>query len=250
MKKMLKILPVWLLCGAAYAGPSWDIQFEEPFNFSRDVWMMDLDGEFTAAEDVAALRERSVTPICYVAVGTWENYRGDAQDFPDELLGKTWPEWPDERYLDIRNLDKLLPLMRARFEMCRDKGFLGIEADVQDLHWADTGFPIKREHQVAYSQELANMAHEMGMTFGQKNSPDLVDDLIGYSDFIVTEDCFYNGWCDDVLPYVAAGKPVFAIEYTDTGVDFAKACAYGRETGIDFILKDRDLNGDAYRACN
>lgn len=234
----------------AQAEPVWDIQFAPPFQLDRAVEVMDLDGEFTDAATVAALRARGVTPICYVAVGTWENYRGDAERFPESLLGKTWPEWPDERFLDIRALEMLLPLMRARFETCRDKGFAGIEADIQDLHWADTGFDISRSDQVAYSRALAELAHGLGLTFGQKNSPDLIPDLVGVADFIVTEDCFHDGWCADTTLYVAQGKPVYAIEYTDTGVDFAAACRYGETHGIDFILKDRDLTGATYTACS
>lgn len=238
---LLVVLPV--------AAESWDIQFAEPFDFTRNVTMLDLDGEFTEASDVAALKVRGVEVICYVAVGTWENYRGDAEAFPEEILGKIWPDWPDERYIDIRQLDILMPLMQARFQTCKDKGFDGIEGDNQDLHWADTGFPIERADQVAYSQALANMAHEMGLAYGQKNSPDLVPELIDHVDFIITEDCFKDGWCSEVLPFIQAGKPVYAIEYTDTGVDFAAACVWGAGQSVSFILKARDLNGTTYKDC-
>lgn len=234
----------------ALADTAWDIQFAPPFAYDRPVAVMDLDGEFTPAPVVALLRKRGVTPICYVSVGTWEAYRWDADQFPDEVLGRIWPDWPDERYIDIRELDLIRPIIRARFETCRAKGFAGVEADIQDLHWAESGFDISKEDQIAYSRALAQMAHEIGLTFGQKNSPDLVPYLVNYADFIVTEDCFADGWCEATAPYIAAQKPVFAIEYTDTAVDFSAACKYGANSGLAFILKDRDLNGGTYSACN
>ncbi len=49
-------------------------------------------------------------------------------------------------------------------------------------------------------------------------------------------------------PFIKAGKPVFAIEYTDMGVDFTAACAEARSLRLSMLLKHREL--DAYReAC-
>ena len=45
-----------------------------------------------------------------------------------------------------------------------------------------------------------------------------------------------------MLPFISAGKPVFAAEYTDMEVDFDAACTWGRENGVSFILKHRDLD--------
>jgi len=67
-------------------------------------------------------------------------------------------------------------------------------------------------------------------------------------DFVVTEGCYDDGWCDDVLTYAAVGKPIYAAEYTDTRVDFAAACAYGDANDVSFILKDRDLSA-ALQTC-
>jgi hypothetical protein len=73
----------------------------------------------------------------------------------------------------------------------------------------------------------------------------MVADSLAFFDFAITEDCFYYDRCADMLPFISAGKPVFAAEYTDTGVDFPAACAWGRAHKFSFILKDRDLT--AYR---
>jgi len=68
---------------------------------------------------------------------------------------------------------------------------------------------------------------------------------LSFFDFAITEDCFAEGWCNQVLPFIEAGKPVFAAEYTDTEVNFNTACNWGRQHNISFIQKNRILT--AYR---
>lgn len=66
--------------------------------------------------------------MCYINVGTWENWRPDAKQFPSSVLGRT-NGWPGERWLYIRQTNVLAPIITARFQMCKDKGFDAIEAD-------------------------------------------------------------------------------------------------------------------------
>ena len=80
-----------------------------------------------------------------------------------------------------------------------------------------------------------------GLAIGLKNAADMVAEALPFFDFAITEDCFVQGWCERVLPFIAAGKAVFAAEYTDTGVDFQAACAWGRAHSISFIQKNRIL---------
>ena len=225
-------------------GP-WDIQFAAPF-VTRDVAVIDLDMD--RPDQIAAAKARGQRVLCYVSVGTAEAWRSDFAAFPADVKGPEWRDWPGEYFLDIRRHDVLLPIMEARFRACAAAGADAIDPDNQDQQWAGA-FPITTAETVAYMQALAQLANGMGLEIGQKNNPDAVPDLVGTLDFIVTEGCFVDGWCEDVLPYVHAGKPVHAIEYTDTPVDFAAACAYGRQTGIDFILKDRALSGQTYHSC-
>jgi hypothetical protein len=75
--------------------------------------------------------------------------------------------------------------------------------------------------------------------------PALVDTM----DFMIAEACFADGWCAKTLLYLARGKPVYDVEYTDTGVDWAAACTYARGVGISMILHNRDLAGPALDHC-
>lgn len=65
---------------------------------------MDVDAFTTSAETVAALHAKGKKVIAYLSVGTIENDRDDASLIPTELIGKQYPEWPKEKWLDIRQI--------------------------------------------------------------------------------------------------------------------------------------------------
>ena len=184
--------------------------------------------------------------IGYISVGSREDWRPDAAGFPPELLGRDYAGWPGEKWLDIRRIDLLRPIMLARLDLCKEKGFDAVEPDNIEIHDNDTGFPITYADQFAYARWLAEEAHARGLAIGLKNAADMVAEALPCFDFAITEDCFVQGWCDQVLPFIKAGKAVFAAEYTDTGVDFKAACAWGRAHSISFIQKNRILT--AFRA--
>ena len=85
--------------------------------------MDDIDLFENSAAVVAALHARQRKVICYVSVGSWEEWRPDASGFPAEVIGKDYGGWPGEKWLDIRRIDLLAPLMRARLDECKAKGF-------------------------------------------------------------------------------------------------------------------------------
>ncbi|MCK7611456.1 endo alpha-1,4 polygalactosaminidase [Roseibium sediminicola] len=222
-------------------GDSWDWQLTEPVDLNRAVDVLDLHPELVTAEDIAELRAKGIKTICYVSVGTLERTSPDRGTFPQEVVGKTYGDWPDEKFLDIRRIDVLLPLMTARFESCKAKGFDAIEPDNMDVHDNDSGFPVTARHTVAYVRLLAATAQGLGLKIGQKNVPDLTEDLVDTFDFAISESCYQDRSCKSYLAYTEDGKPVFDAEYTDRPIHFSKACAIGRKYGLSMILKDRDL---------
>jgi hypothetical protein len=133
-------------------------------------------------------------------------------------------------------------------DQCKAKGFDGVEPDNIDGYTNDTGFPLTYQDQLDYNIWLANEAHERGLSIGLKNDPEQVADLLLYYDWALTESCFAEGWCDQFAPFVAAGKAVFAVEYTDTGMSLEKFCPQAEGINFNAILKRRNL--DAWRqAC-
>lgn len=244
MKSLARILSALVLSGfaaLAQAAPNWDWQLSEPIGAPQGIDIFDTDPDSVNTNTIRRLNAGGVYTICYVSVGTLENYRDDRRGFPASVIGRTYGDWPDERFLDVRQLDVLLPLMRARFQRCKDMGFQAIEPDNMDVYDNESGFRISRRDGVRYIKALADLAHSMGLEIGQKNVPELTQQLIGQMDFVITEGCFRDRWCDDVSAYARAGKPVLAAEYTDTNVNWAAACAYAHANNYSIILKDRDL---------
>lgn len=234
-------------------GTSWDwVLGAEPS--PTGVHIYDIDGFDATKASVAALQETGGRVICYINVGTWENWRPDKADFPESVIGNPWDDWPGERFLDIRQLDILGPLMGARMDMCATKGFDAIEADVMDSYGEpDSGFPLTAAHQLTYNKMIADLAHERGLAIALKNDPEQAKKLEPWFDFAITEDCFADGWCADMAPFYENGKAVLAAEYTDNlgpAPIPQEVCEAAAESGISVILKDRDLTNAVFAECS
>ncbi|MFL5800505.1 MAG: endo alpha-1,4 polygalactosaminidase [Roseiflexaceae bacterium] len=228
---------------------SWQVQFSgAPIDQSVSAAMYDIDLFDNDASLVAALQTQGRKVICYLSAGSWENWRPDQDAFPPAVLGKDYIGWPGEKWLDIRRIDLLGPIMRARLDQCKAKGFDGVDPDNLNGYINDTGFPLTYADQVVYNTWLANEAHARGLAIGLKNDIEQIVDLLPAFDWALTESCFDQGWCDQVVPFIAAGKPVFDIEYTDSGITTGQFCARANALNINAILKQQDL--DAWReAC-
>ncbi len=208
-------------------------------SIEADVYDVDLYVDQSIIDELHA-KGRKV--ICYMSVGSYEDWRPDEDQFPPEVLGKDYDGWPGEKWLDIRQIDKLAPIMLARLDLCKAKGFDALEPDNMEIYTNDTGFPLTYEDQLKYALWLADEAHKRGLAIGVKNAPDQVEDLVQYFDFAITEDAFYYGWANDMLPFIKAGKPVFAAEYTDLDGNFVTFCRQSKELNFSTILKNRGLD--------
>jgi hypothetical protein len=224
------------------AGLTWQWQLGGALDFDLKVNVWDIDlGVHKSVVD--KLHTQGAKVICYISVGSYENWRLDAGQFPEEVLGKKYEGWSGERWLDIRRIDLLAPIMLARLDECAAKGFDAVEPDNMEVYTNDTGFPLTYDDQLRYALWLAEETHQRGLAIGQKNAPDQTKDLVSTFDFAITEDAFYFGWTGDMLAYIQAGKPVFAAEYTDLPGDFEAFCRKSKEIGFSTILKHRDLRG-------
>lgn len=219
-------------------GVSWDWQLQAPLDLGVQVEVLALDPDEVSAAEIAALSARGVTTVCYVSVGTVEDWRDDAHRFPAALVGRAYGGWPGERFLDIRARDRLLPIMVARFRHCAEMGFDAVEPDNIDLHINDTGFPLTPPDVVAWFVDLAAAAHDLGLLVAQKNAPDLTANLAPFADFAVTEDCFADGWCADLAIYPRTGRAVLAAEY---GAPSDSICTAAAQLDASVIFKRRDV---------
>lgn len=222
-------------------GASFEWMLSKATNKIPNADVIDLDLFDTSAKRISTLNKAGKKTICYISVGSWENWRPDKKDFPAASLGKDYDGWPGEKWLDIAHRSKFEAAMKARLDMCKAKGFWGVEPDNINLHEQDSGFKITRQQQIDYSIWLAQQAHLRGLSIGIKNVPDLLPVLQEHYDWALLEDCYENKFCADFKPMVKAGKAVFAVEYTDANIDFRAFCRDAKAFGFFPLLKKREL---------
>jgi hypothetical protein len=218
------VLVVLLWGSAAHAAPprpeptdrlQWQLS-ELPADLSVDAEVYDLDLFETTRAEVAQLQADGRFVVCYLSAGSWEPYRPDAGRYPDRLRGRRLDGFEDERWLDIRRLRALMPIIEARLDRCRDKGFDGVEFDNVDGWVNATGFPISRRDQFVFNRRLANEAKERGLSPGLKNALGLIPDLVGHFGWALNEQCVQYRECGRYRPFIEAGKAVFIVEYRGT----------------------------------
>jgi len=224
------------------ASSSWQWQLTGTIDQSVVAQMFDVDLFDTPATIVASLHALGHKVVCYVSAGSYEDWRPDAAQYPAAVKGKGLDGWPGEQWLDVRQWDTLRPLIEARMDLCRSKGFDGIELDNVDGYQNDSGFPLTASEQLTFNRALAATAHARGLSVGLKNDLDQVADLVGNFDWALNEECFSYDECDRLHPFVAAGKAVFNVEYTLTTDQF---CPQAHALGFNSMSKH--LNLDAYR---
>jgi len=213
-----------------------------PLDQSFDVEMYDIDLFDNDAATVAALHAAGRKVVCYMNAGGWEEWRPDADEFDESIIGANLDDWKGERWLDIRRIDILAPIMEARMDSCRDKGFDGLEPDNIDGYLNDTGFPLDYDDQLAYNIWLAETAHARGLSIGLKNDMDQAPELLAHFDWALNEECFQYEECETLLPFIEAGKAVFNVEYS---LDTGEFCAQARELEFNSLKKNLDV--DAWR---
>ncbi|MFF6956803.1 endo alpha-1,4 polygalactosaminidase [Streptomyces sp. NPDC008317] len=219
----------------------WQWQLSGTVDTSVDVPVYDIDGFENGAEVVRTLHAAGRKVICYINVGAWESFRPDSGKFPASVRGEG-DGWDGERWLDIRRVDVLRPLMAARFDMCREKGFDAVEPDLMDGYANTTGFPLTAAQQITYNRMIADLAHERGLAVGLKNDVGQVATLVRYFDFAVNEECAQYDECAQMAPFIAADKPVFHVEYK---LKTGQFCSQARKLGLSSMVKHLSL--DAWR---
>jgi hypothetical protein len=225
---------------------SWYWQLQGKLNNAEPVAAYDIDGFESSAAEVAALHAEGKRVICYIDVGTAEDFRPDYSEFPKSVLGRS-NGWPGERWLDIRQLGVLEPIMAARFQMCREKGFDAVEPDNIEGYANNTGFPLTAAEQLTYNEWVANEAHSLGMAVLQKNDGEQTPQLFAYFDGALSEQCNQYEECADFEPYLAAGEPVLNAEYH---VKTDKFCAADEAAGIMGARYNLALNGKRFEPCS
>jgi hypothetical protein len=235
----------------------WHWQLSQEFQVPRDVLphktVYDIDGELATAQTVTALHAVSpdVKVICYFDAGVYEDYRSDAGSFPVALIGNPDVGWEGSYWLDIRQLDVLMPILRERAtKWCLNKGFDAIEPDETEVWSNNPGFPITRDQNIAFNKAVADMVHSLGLSVGLKGNNSEASVLEPYFDWALTEQCWEYDECANFRDsFVAANKLVLNVEYN---VD--PDCTFARQWHVNSSRRDLDLVGPTgagylYRPC-
>jgi hypothetical protein len=224
---------------------TWYWQLQGKIDNGRPVDVYDVDGFDTSAAEVARLHSLGRHAVCYIDVGTWENWRPDAGGFPSSVRGRP-NGWPGERWLDIRQ-PVVRHLMARRFrQQCRRKGFDALEPDNLDEYQTRSGFRVTAADQLAYNEWVARQAHALGLAVLQKNDPDQATRLEPYFDGALAEQCNQYRECASFRPYLAAGKPVLDAEYNLARASF---CSHDRGLGIMAARYNLALDGRRFAPC-
>ena len=145
--------------------------------------------------------------------------------------------WPGEKWLDISQISILQPIMANRIAMCQSKGFDAVEPDNMDGYSNSTGFSLTAQQQLTYDEMIANLAHQYGMSVGQKNDTDQVTSLQPYFDWMLDEECSQYSECNTLQPYINANKAVFETEYSGN----TNQCSSLNAQHVNSITRDLDL---------
>lgn len=227
--------PQW----APRPGLTWQWQLSGRLDVSVPAQVYDVDLFDTSADQVRHLHALGRKVICYLDVGSYEPDRPDSAKYPRALLGRPLDGWPNERWLDIRRLDLLGPLIAARMDLCAAKGFDGVEPDNVDGFSNDTGFPLTAAEQGRFNTRVAELAHRHGLAVALKNDLDQVSALQPSFDFAVNEQCVQYHECASLSPFIRAGKAVFHVEYH---LPPARFCPVTRPLGFSSMKKRPDLD--------
>jgi hypothetical protein len=240
--KLAALSLLWFTCSSSDVwqprpGTSWQWQLSGELDTSLPVEMYDVDLFVTPDAALAQLRKRGVKIVCYFSAGTHEPNRPDTGKLADKVIGKSLPDWPDERWLDIRS-PAVRALVRGRLDLAVKRGCDGVEPDNVDAYANDSGFALTADDQLAFNRFVATEAHQRKLSVGLKNDLDQVPALVDSFDWALVEECMHYNECDALAPFIRANKAVFHVEY-------GKVCPAVKPGRFDTLIKHTQL--DAFR---
>lgn len=217
---------------------TWQWQLTGAVDQSVDAKLFNIDLFDNSQTLITSLKTKGKTVICYFSAGSYENWRIDANSFPVSVLGSQLDGWPGEKWLDIKQISLLSPIITARMDLAKSKGCDGLEPDNVDGYRNNSGFDLTAAEQITYNKFLATEAHKRGLLIGLKNDIDQITALEPFF-FAVNEQCFEYSECDTYQPFLQAGKAVFNVEYN---LNVGQFCSQANTLGIMAMKKKIDLD--------
>ena len=224
---------------------TWYWQLQGTLNTAVNAKIYDLDLYDSSVTTIQNLKSSGKLVVCYFSAGSYEDWRSDANLFPQIALGQNLDGWPGEKWLDVRNPD-VRKIMAQRMDLAKSKGCDALEPDNVDGYSNKSGFPLTAQDQINYLRYLADQAHSRGLLIALKNSTDLVTSLVDQFDFAVVEECFKYNECEMYSPFIKKGKAVLNAEYTSYST---AVCTKAANLKFSTVFFNLDLNGKVFQPC-
>lgn len=236
------------------AGTTWQIELLYTLNdTSIDVEVYDIDMFNNDADLISTLQKNGHKVICYFSAGSWEDWRPDADQFNSSDLGGTLDGWPNEKWLNISS-EGVRSIMKTRLDMAQNKSCDGVDPDnVDGYSNPENGLGLTQQDSINYVNFLAAEAHSRNMSIGLKNAGEIIDSVLDSMEWSVNEQCVQNdNECYLFVPFTAANKPVFHIEYPKgddtndnnnvTPAQKEAACVFNGSDKFSTVIKNMDLD--------
>ena len=221
----------------------WQWQLSGEVDTSVDADVYDVDLAETPDAVLAALKAKGRYVICYFSAGSKEAPRADVGVLPPEAVGLTMEGYEDEQWLDVRHPSVRL-LMLQRLDRAKARGCNAVEPDNVDGFENETGFELTARDQLDFNRFLAKEAHARGLAVALKNDVDQVRELVSLFDFALDEQCVAFTECEQLKPFLDAGKAVLHVEYGDEATR-QSVCGRADVKGFSTLIKHDTL--DAWR---
>ena len=233
---------------------TWQIQLQGTLDTRFTTQFYDVDLFDTPQTTIAALQARGIHVVCYFSAGTAENWRSDYTRFAAAELGNALNGWPGENWVDTRSAN-VRSIMQARMQLAQSKGCDGVDPDNVDGYTNTPGLPLTAATQLDYNQYLATQAHALHLAVGLKNDMGQAINLVAAFDFAINESCNSFNECNLYVPFSAAGKAVFSLEYdaryrNNTNGARDAWCAAMQQLHISGLVRAQDLAPTYRYSCN
>lgn len=224
---------------------TWQIQLagEVDTSFAVDLYVVDLD---VADAALATLLGDGRAVACHFSAGTLEPWRDDDAVLSDAVIGAPPPNYPDERWLDIRAAE-VRDLKLERVAAAAARGCTAVQPANLHGYLGNTGFPLSRDDAIAFALELAEAAHGAGLSIAVSDGDAALYQAVRSSfDFAMGFGCLSAG-CPQLEAFRSAGIGLLVVEEGDaSSVD--SVCPEAAALDLRVLLKGPDL--DAFRvAC-
>jgi hypothetical protein len=218
-----------------------------------DVKVYDIDMyDALPANIISTLHGQGRVVVCYIDVGTAENWRADYGQFKPADLGNNVSGWPGEKWVDTRSTN-VRNIMAARIADAKTRGCDGVEPDNVDAYQNNPGFPLTAATQLDYNRFIATTVHAQGLKVALKNDVDQLATLAPSFDFAINEQCHQYSECGGYSVFTNAGKPVFNAEYAKkykSGSAQQTMCASAKAANLRTLVLSINLDDSYHYSCD